>query len=164
MQAASAVGLESVASEILAAVAAAGSATDEQLSNLHFLYDSHFAKALQIVDQGGVWCFVGASSGRRVYQVQGHSNEHYVVHPAHYCSCQVRAGADHRLPARPPARRSQPTPVCPRSPLQAFFFDVVSKAEAAACKHQLAARLADALNKTRVQTVSDIALGHLLAE
>ncbi|KAI3431607.1 hypothetical protein D9Q98_004657 [Chlorella vulgaris] len=114
MQAASAVGLESVASEILAAVAAAGSATDEQLSNLHFLYDSHFAKALQIVDQGGVWCFVGASSGRRVYQ--------------------------------------------------AFFFDVVSKAEAAACKHQLAARLADALNKTRVQTVSDIALGHLLAE
>ncbi|KAI3431608.1 hypothetical protein D9Q98_004657 [Chlorella vulgaris] len=134
MQAASAVGLESVASEILAAVAAAGSATDEQLSNLHFLYDSHFAKALQIVDQGGVWCFVGASSGRRVYQVQGHSNEHYVVHPAHYCSCQ------------------------------AFFFDVVSKAEAAACKHQLAARLADALNKTRVQTVSDIALGHLLAE
>lgn len=48
--------------------------------------------------------------------------------------------------------------------MQAFFFDVVSKAEAAACKHQLAVRLADALGKTRVQTVSDVALGHLLTE
>lgn len=48
--------------------------------------------------------------------------------------------------------------------LQAFFFDVVSKTEAVACKHQLAARLADALGKTRVQTVSDAALAHLLQD
>lgn len=57
---------------------------------------------------------------------------------------------------------STPQP-CPCPP-QAFFFDVISKAEAAACKHQLAVRLADALGKARVQTVGDIALGALLAE
>lgn len=57
---------------------------------------------------------------------------------------------------------------CPRPSLllscQAFFFDVVSKTEAVACKHQLAVRLADALKKTRVQTVSDTQLAHLLQE
>lgn len=47
---------------------------------------------------------------------------------------------------------------------QAFFFDVVSKAEAVACKHQLAARLADALGRARQQTVSDLALAQLLQE
>lgn len=41
---------------------------------------------------------------------------------------------------------------------------MVSKTEAVACKHQLAARLADALGKTRVQTVSDVTLAHLLQE
>ncbi|PSC73313.1 zinc finger SWIM domain-containing 7 [Micractinium conductrix] len=114
--------VELLGSELLASVAAAGSATDEQLSALHFLFDTHVAKALQIVDQGGVWCFVGAGSGRRVFKVQGQSAEAYVVFPGHYCSCQ------------------------------AFFFDVVSKEDAVTCKHQLAARLADALGKARVQT------------
>ena len=47
---------------------------------------------------------------------------------------------------------------------QAFFFDVVSKEDAVTCKHQLAARLADALGKARVQTVSDAALALLLQE
>lgn len=47
---------------------------------------------------------------------------------------------------------------------QAFFFDVVSKDEAVACKHQLAARLAAALGKAREQTVSDLHLAHLLQE
>ena len=83
--------VERVGEEIFAAIAASGTAGDDQLSSLHFLFDSHFAKALQIVDQGGVFCFVGASSGRRVYQVRGHSSEDYVVFPGHYCSCQVRA-------------------------------------------------------------------------
>ncbi|KAL4438696.1 hypothetical protein ABPG77_006300 [Micractinium sp. CCAP 211/92] len=126
--------VEALGEDILQAIAQAGAATDEQLSSLHFLFDSHLVKALQIVDQGGVWAFVGASSGRRVYQVHGQSADSYIVFPAHYCSCQ------------------------------AFFFDVVSKTEAVACKHQLAARLADALGRTRVQTVSDVALAHLLQE
>lgn len=41
---------------------------------------------------------------------------------------------------------------------------MVSKAEGTACKHQLAVRLADALGRVREQTVSDVALSHLLAD
>ena len=41
---------------------------------------------------------------------------------------------------------------------------MVSKGEAVACKHQLAARLAAALGKAREQTVSDLHLAHLLQE
>ena len=71
------------------------------LRSLHFLLEKHFAKAVQIVDQGGVFCFVGEQSGRKAYQVQGQSSsDRYTVYPWHYCSCQ------------------------------AFFYDVVSKQEA----------------------------------
>lgn len=46
-------------------------------------------KAASIVDQGGVVCYIGSASGRRVYQVQGHRlREHYTVFPDNYCSCQ----------------------------------------------------------------------------
>lgn len=55
---------------------------------------------------------------------------------------------------------SHPLPSC----TQAFFFDVVSKGEAVACKHQLAARLAAALGKAREATVPDLTLAHLLQE
>lgn len=85
--------IEALGADILHAIAQAGAATDEQLSSLHFLFDSHLVKALQIVDQGGVWTFVGASSGRRVYQVHGQSADSYIVFPTHYCSCQVRRAA-----------------------------------------------------------------------
>jgi hypothetical protein len=40
----------------------------------------------------------------------------------------------------------------------------VSKAEAVACKHQLAVRLAEALKKARESTVSDYTLGALLQQ
>lgn len=174
--------VERLGEQLFQAVSTSGTLSDEHLSSLHFLYDSHFVKALQIVDQGGVWCFVGASSGRRVYQVHGQSAESYVVFPNHYCSCQVRGrrqgggacrSGDGRWSA---AVRFDSTTACRRlSPLsasrfptpsltQAFFFDVVSKSEAVACKHQLAARLAKALGKAREQTVSDLALAHLLQE
>ena len=62
----------------------------------------------------------------------------------------------HPLP--PPAHPSLPAP----RPAQAFFFDVVSKAEALACKHQLAVRLAEALGKARTSTLGDLALADLL--
>ena len=101
--------VERVGEEIFAAIAASATASDEQLSSLHFLFDSHFAKALQIVDQGGVFCFVGAGSGRRVYQVRGHSSEDYVVFPGHYCSCQVRArGSSAVGPGRACQRGQEP--------------------------------------------------------
>ena len=120
--------------EVLASIAAAGAASDEHLSALHFLFDKHLTKALQIVDQGGVFCFVGEPSGRRAWQVQGQASEAYAVHPGHYCSCQ------------------------------AFFFDVISKAEASCCKHQLAARLAQALGRVRVTPVTDLVLAELLQQ
>lgn len=37
--------------------------------SLNFLFEKHLSNALQIIDQGGVFCFVGEKSGRRVYQV-----------------------------------------------------------------------------------------------
>ena len=37
--------------------------------SLNFLFEKHLSNALQIIDQGGVFCFVGERSGRRVYQV-----------------------------------------------------------------------------------------------
>ena len=40
------------------------------LRSLAFLFDKHLSKALQIIDQGGVFCFTGERSGRRVYEVQ----------------------------------------------------------------------------------------------
>ena len=125
---------DAVADEVLARITAAGAVTDELLAALYCLFDKHLAKALQIVDQGGVFCFVGERSGRRAIQVHGQSGEAYAVCPAHYCSCQ------------------------------AFFFDVVSRAEAPACKHQLAARLAAALGKQRTSTVREEVLAEVLQQ
>lgn len=95
--------VEALGLQLLSAVRTSGTPTDEQLSSLHFIYGTNLAKALQIVDQGGVACYVGAGSGRRVYLVHGHAAEHYLVHPDHYCSCQVRRQGRERRP--PTARR-----------------------------------------------------------
>lgn len=91
--------VEAVGAQLLSAVRTSGTPTDEQLSSLHFIYGTNLVKALQIVDQGGVACYVGAGSGRRVYLVHGHAAEHYLVHPDHYCSCQVRRQAARALSA-----------------------------------------------------------------
>ncbi len=37
--------------------------------SLNILFERHLSNALQLIDQGGVFCFVGERSGRRVYQV-----------------------------------------------------------------------------------------------
>ncbi|GAB4814867.1 hypothetical protein N2152v2_001913 [Parachlorella kessleri] len=103
--------------------------------SLNILFERHLSNALQLIDQGGVFCFVGERSGRRVYQVQGQrSNERYTVFPAHFCSCQ------------------------------SFHYDVVSKAEAVYCKHQLATRLAVCLGKARTTHVADTVLADVLQE
>jgi predicted nucleic acid-binding Zn finger protein len=68
---------------------------------LDLLFGGHFDKATQIVDQGGVFAFIGRESQRKVFQVQGHKNKgNYTVFPRHYCSCH------------------------------SFFFDVATKGEA----------------------------------
>ena len=107
---------------------------DEHLSALHLLFDKHFEKACQLVDQGSVYTFVGERSGRRAYQVRGHSSTgSYLVVPRQFCSCQ------------------------------SFFFEVVSKAEAAFCKHQLAVLLAEALKVSKVTHVNDLVIAEILA-
>lgn len=37
--------------------------------SLHLLFGKNFAKALEVVDGGGIVCFVGEHTGRRVYKV-----------------------------------------------------------------------------------------------
>ncbi|PNW71914.1 hypothetical protein CHLRE_16g668000v5 [Chlamydomonas reinhardtii] len=108
---------------------------DDILASLHLLFGKNFAKALEVVDGGGIVCFVGEHTGRRVYKVPGRrAGDHYIVFPAHYCACQ------------------------------SFQYDVVGRSEAVACKHQLAARLAGVLGRTSVSRVPDYTIAHMLLE
>jgi hypothetical protein len=67
------------------------------------------------------------------HQVKGHTaGEVHTCFPGHYCCCQ------------------------------AFFFDVVSKAEEPYCKHQLAALVAHALRLCATFVVSDTEFARLL--
>lgn len=107
--------------------------TSHQLLSLHFFYDKQLQKALQLVDSGAVTCFIASVSRRKVFQVQGHSTaDLYSVFPTHYCSCY------------------------------SFHHDVVVRRESACCKHQLGARLAEALRICPVIEISDEALANLL--
>eukprot|EP00803_Ostreobium_quekettii_P006175 evm.model.scf_450.6 EVM.evm.TU.scf_450.6 scf_450:67200-68896(+) len=64
-------------------------ATDGSRS-LNVLFQRNLARALEIVDAGGVECFVGRNSKRRVFQVRGKSAaDCYTVFPSHYCSCHA---------------------------------------------------------------------------
>ncbi|GFR52481.1 hypothetical protein Agub_g15051 [Astrephomene gubernaculifera] len=99
------------------------------------LYGKNFAKALEVVDGGGIVCYVGEETGRKVYKVPGkRPADQYIVFPAHYCSCQ------------------------------SFLYDVVGRSEAVCCKHQLAARLATVLNRATVIQTSDVTVAHMLLE
>ena len=140
--------------------------------SLHFLFDKHFSKAVQIVDQGGVFGFTGERSGRRVFQVKGRgSSDAYTVVPASYCACHnfffdVASKSEalyvsERRPAcmpemRAPCRaRSPPMPSRPRCAAR-------RPPPRTQCKHQLAVSLAEALGKTRNTTVSDLAVAEVL--
>ncbi|GLI67401.1 hypothetical protein VaNZ11_011590 [Volvox africanus] len=62
---------------------------DETLASLHMLYGKNFTKALEVVDNGGIMCFVGERTGRTLYKVPGRRPaDQYLVFPAHFCSCQ----------------------------------------------------------------------------
>ncbi|KXZ41933.1 hypothetical protein GPECTOR_240g575 [Gonium pectorale] len=99
------------------------------------LFGKNFAKALEVVDGGGILCYEGEASGRRVYKVPGRRpSDQYIVFPTHYCSCQ------------------------------SFQFDVVGRGEAVCCKHQLAARLATVLQRVVTIRTSDISIAHMLLE
>mmetsp|Transcript_49036 Transcript_49036/g.157016 ORF Transcript_49036/g.157016 Transcript_49036/m.157016 type:complete len:146 (+) Transcript_49036:157-594(+) len=107
--------------------------SNHHLRALHFLFEKNFAKALEIVDSGGVRQIRGERSGREFFQVQGkRKGESYFCFPLTYCSCH------------------------------AYFYDVLIKNEAHCCKHQLAARVAHALRRSPVLVLEDVVVAKLL--
>lgn len=112
------------------------SVSDDQLSILHFLFGKNFERATRIVDQGGVRRVSGSPSGRFFFLVVGESRrkEEYICFPEHHCTCY------------------------------SFFYDIVSRGEQLCCKHQLAARLAEAVGAHAEVTVSDEQLALMLSK
>lgn len=106
--------------------------TSDQLSRLNFLFDKNLSRALQVLEKGHVKCYTAERSQRKVFQVQG-------------------------------SRPSDQYTVFPRHycSCQAFLYVVVGH-DNPLCKHQLAARLAQALHKSHNITVSDEVLAELL--
>ena len=108
--------------------------TDRHLEVLAAVFrENHLANALELVQTGRVKRLVAERSGRSCFQVQGKSaREEYLVHPRHYCSCR------------------------------AFQWDVVSRGDQLICKHQLAARIAQATGAYPVASVTDLLMAQLL--
>ena len=108
--------------------------TDRHLEVLAVVFrENHLANALELVQTGRVKRLVAERSGRSCFQVQGKSaREEYLVHPRHYCSCR------------------------------AFQWDVVSRGDQLICKHQLAARIAQATGAYPVVSVTDLLMAQLL--
>eukprot|EP00850_Spirogloea_muscicola_P024940 SM001819S04121 [mRNA] locus=s1819:83:1083:+ [translate_table: standard] len=116
---------------------------------LHALFERNLEGALEILDSGGVRKVVAERSGRSHFQVQGQhprkrgsgsgyegkeAPDQYTCFPSHYCSCA------------------------------SFFYNVVNKGAHLHCKHQLAARLAQALQCCKEVRVPDALLAKLLIE
>ncbi|KAF0907123.1 hypothetical protein E2562_015659 [Oryza meyeriana var. granulata] len=108
-----------VADAVWAEIRSAGLASDEHLSILEALFGKNMVRASKILDEGGVRRVTGAPSGRSLFLVMGESKrkEEYICFPEHLCTCY------------------------------SFFYDIVSRGEQLCCKHQLAARLAEAVSK-----------------
>ncbi|KAK6916352.1 hypothetical protein RJ641_019213 [Dillenia turbinata] len=77
---------------------------------------------------------VGESSGHTQVMGESKRKEDYYCFPEHYCACY------------------------------SFFYDVVNKGEQLCCKHQLAARLAEAIGACTDLKVSDEELAILLSK
>lgn len=111
---------------------------DEALEVLAWLFgESALRKALEALQGGRVRRVAAVGSGRAMYAVassEGADGEKrsYLCFPSHYCSCR------------------------------SFFWECVSRGEALACKHQLAARLASVLGAAQTTTVDDALLGNMM--
>ena len=104
------------------------------LAALHTLLDRNLPRALALAEGGGVTRFVGEASRRVVYQVRaGGQHGHGHAGPARRGPGSGGGGT-----TAPAAHTTFPPHYCD---CDAFYFDVVHKGDAAACKHQLAARL-----------------------
>ncbi|XP_052162710.1 uncharacterized protein LOC127779839 [Oryza glaberrima] len=125
-----------VADAVWAEIRSAGQASDEHLSILEALFGKNMVRACKILDEGGVRRVTGAPSGRSLFLVMGESRrkEEYICFPEHLCTCY------------------------------SFFYDIVGRGEQLCCKHQLAARLAEAISKHQDIEVTDEELAHMLAK
>ncbi|XP_006658762.1 zinc finger SWIM domain-containing protein 7 [Oryza brachyantha] len=125
-----------VADAVWAEITSAGQASDEHLSILEALFGKNMVRACKILDEGGVRRVSGAPSGRSLFLVMGESKrkEEYICFPEHLCTCY------------------------------SFFYDIVGRGEQLCCKHQLAARLAEAVSKHQEIEVTDEELAHMLAK
>ncbi|KAG6476988.1 hypothetical protein ZIOFF_066238 [Zingiber officinale] len=93
-------------------------------------------RATRIVDQGGVRKLSATPSRRSLFLVVGESRkkEEYICFPEHHCTCY------------------------------SFFYDVVNRGEQLCCKHQIAARLAEAVGQLEEMEVSDEQLAVMLSK
>ncbi|KAL6855952.1 hypothetical protein ACP4OV_018754 [Aristida adscensionis] len=125
-----------VADAVWAEIRSAGRPSDEHLSILETLFGKNMLRACKIVDARGVRRVTGAPSGRSLFLVTGESKrkEEYLCFPEHLCTCY------------------------------SFFYDIVGRGEQLCCKHQLAARLAEAVGEQQEIEVSDEELAHMLAK
>jgi predicted nucleic acid-binding Zn finger protein len=100
--------------------------TDRHLEVLASIFDEkHLGNALELVQSGKVKRLVAHRSRRSCFQVRGRTvNETYLCYPDAFCSCR------------------------------AFQWDVISRGEKVACKHQLAVKVADRRER-RVRLGSD---------
>ena len=109
--------------------------------SMSFLFESNWARALELVDGGHVKRIVAQDSGRELFQVGSASGSRaggrlprsHLVFPEHFCTCH------------------------------AFFYDVVSRGEAVLCKHQIAAQVASALGTCVTVVVPDSLVAQILS-
>ncbi|XP_042434253.1 zinc finger SWIM domain-containing protein 7-like isoform X1 [Zingiber officinale] len=157
-----------VAEAVWEQIKSSRSASDDHLSILHFLFGKNLERATRIVDQGGVRKLSATPSRRSLFlvhsralsfppatemlllllllllttlgdgafQVVGESRkkEEYICFPEHHCTCY------------------------------SFFYDVVNRGEQLCCKHQIAARLAEAVGQLEEMEVSDEQLAVMLSK
>ena len=122
------------------------------LAALHTLFDRNLPRALALAESGAVTRVTGTPSGRSSFQVRAGG-----THGGGRGGHRARGGSDHA--PHPHAHTTLPAHFCS---CDSFFYEVASKADAAACKHQLAARLADAFGSAAVAAVPDEVLARLL--
>ena len=105
----------------------------DELSALYALFDKKARQSLRIVEQGAVTRYRATQSGRCAFRVKAKGpSDSYLCFPRHFCSCH------------------------------SFLYDVASKEDAFMCKHQLAARIAEATGSCKTVEVSDLTLANFI--
>lgn len=123
---------EQLLTEVNSVYSKTGKLSDELLSALNFVFQAPLLPALDIVDNRNVTT-ISCPSGRKVYQVIGTSGTPYICLPSgSYCSCP------------------------------AYRYSVLLKDDHLMCKHVLAIKLAEAMDLSKSQQVTDLEMTNLI--